>query len=195
MPLSCNKNMNTSHNEATIANKNMSVKNLVLTGMFTAVLCVLAQINIPTQPIPFTLSLFAIFLIGALLSPRYAFMAILVYDLLGAFGIPVFAGLKGGFQVVIGPTGGYIIAYPIMGLITALFYKYFKKYKTAALLVGMLLSLVLCYLIGTLWFCFVTKTGFVAALALCVFPYVLFDCLKAVLAIGASSIIRKAVMR
>lgn len=187
--------MSTSNKEVSLNRNNTSVKNLVLTGMFTAVLCVLAQVSIPTQPIPFTLSLFAIFLIGALLSPRYAFMAILAYNLLGAFGIPVFAGLKGGFQVIIGPTGGYIIAYPIMGLVTALFFKYFKKYKTVTLLVGMLLSLVLCYLIGTLWFCFVTKTGFIAALTLCVFPYVIFDCLKAILAISTSSIIRKILIR
>ncbi|HBY72577.1 MAG TPA: biotin transporter BioY, partial [Lachnospiraceae bacterium] len=82
--------------------------------MFTAVICVLSQISIPTQPIPFTLALFAIFLTGALLPPRAAFLSVFVYLLLGAFGLPVFAGFKGGIHVLTGMTGGYLMAYPFM---------------------------------------------------------------------------------
>ena len=90
-------------NQVTQTNKRkMSTQDLVMTGMFTAVICVMAQISIQTQPIPFTLALFAIFLTGALLSPRYAFLSVLVYLLLGAFGVPVFAGLKGGIQHLTG---------------------------------------------------------------------------------------------
>lgn len=173
----------------------INTKDLVLTGMFTALICVMAQISIPTQPIPFTLSIFAIFLTGAILEPKYAFLSVLAYLLLGAFGLPVFAGMKGGIGELFGMTGGYKIAFPIMAFLIALIYKSTKKYKTIALAVGMLLSLLVCYFIGTVWFSIVTGTGFYKALTLCVFPFVLFDVLKIVLAVSLSSIIRKALTK
>lgn len=166
-----------------------------MTGMFTAILCVLAQISIPVQPVPFTLSLFALFLIGALLSPRYAFLAALIYLLLGAFGVPVFVGFKGGLPHLTGMTGGYLMAYPLMTLITSLSYKLGKKHKLLALGGGMLVSLLLCYLIGTLWFTFISGKTFFVALTLCVFPFVLFDIVKITLAVSVSALIRKAIQK
>lgn len=173
----------------------ISTRDLVITGMFTAVICVMAQIAIPVQPIPFTLSLLAIFLTGALLPPRYAFLSVLVYLLLGAFGIPVFAGMKGGLQHLTGMTGGYLMAYPLMAFVTALAYKYIKKYKVLALSVGMITALLLCYLIGTAWFSYLTDKSFYTALTLCVFPFIPFDILKIVLAISFSIVIRKSIMK
>jgi biotin transport system substrate-specific component len=181
----------------TTANKaqRISTKDLVMTGMFTAILCVMAQISLPIQPIPFTLSLFALFLIGALLQPRYAFLAALVYLLLGAFGVPVFAGFKGGLMHLTGPTGGYLMAYPLMTLLTAVFYKFGKKHKVISLGIGMTISLFVCYLIGTLWFTYITGKTLYVALTLCVFPFVPFDIVKIVLAISVSILIRKALIK
>jgi biotin transport system substrate-specific component len=173
----------------------ISTKDLVMTAMFTAVICVMSQISIPTQPIPFTLSLFAIFLTGALLSPRFAFLSVLIYLLLGAFGVPVFAGFKGGPDRLIGMTGGYLMAYPLMAIVIALCYKYIKKHKILALSIGMITSLFLCYLLGTLWFMFVSGNNLYTSLTLCVFPYVLFDIVKIVLAISISTVIRKTAMK
>jgi biotin transport system substrate-specific component len=172
--------------------RTMGTKALVLTAMFTAIICVLSMLTIPTQPIPFTLSLLAIFLTGALLPPRYALISVLIYLLLGAFGLPVFAGMKGGVQVLTGVTGGYLMSYPIMALVTALFQNITKKARIIFLILGMLLALTLCYLIGTLWFVFVTDNNFYTALTLCVFPYVLFDLLKIALATSISTVIRTA---
>ncbi len=168
----------------------ISTKDLVIIAMFTAVICVLSQISISIQPIPFTLGLFAIFLTGALLSPRNALLAVLVYLLLGAFGVPVFTGFKGGPGALVGMTGGYLMAYPLMAFITALSYKLSKKYKIAALAIGMVISLLLCYLIGTTWFTLVTDNSFYTALTLCVFPFVVFDFLKIILAISLGTVLR-----
>lgn len=173
----------------------ISITGLVLTGLFTALLCVLAQISIPIQPIPFTLSLFAIYLIGALLPPRYALLSTISYVLLGAFGLPVFAGMKGGFHVLTGMTGGFLMAYPLMAFITALCYRYARKWKVPALISGMLVSLLLCYLFGSLWFTISTGSGFQKALTLCVYPFVLFDLIKIALAVSFSQIIRGTVFR
>lgn len=173
----------------------ISTKDLVITGMFTALLCVMAQISIPVQPIPFTLAVFAVFLIGALLPPRYAFLSVLAYVLLGTFGLPVFAGYKGGPQITTGMTGGFIMAYPVMAFITALSYRYIKKFKLAALAFGMLLALVICYLFGSFWFTVVTGKSFSYAFSVCVYPFILFDCLKIVLAVSISQIIRNTIFR
>ncbi len=174
---------------------NLKTTDLVMTGMFTAIICVMAIITIPTQPIPFTLSLFAIFLTGALLTPRNAFLAVVAYLLIGTCGVPVFAGLKSGPQVLTGMTGGYLMAYPIMALITALFYKYFKKHRIISLALGMTVALIACYLVGTLWFSYVSGNSFYKSLFLCVVPYVLFDFLKIILAISIGLIIRKTVYK
>ena len=181
----------------TTANKvqRISTRDLVLTAMFTAILCVMSQISIPIQPIPFTLSLFALFLIGALLQPRYAFLAVIVYLLLGAFGVPVFSNFRGGLMHLTGPTGGYLMAYPLMTVVTALFYKFGKKHRIISLGLGMTISLLLCYLIGTLWFTHITGKTLYVALTLCVFPFIPFDIVKIVLAISVSLLIRKALIK
>jgi biotin transport system substrate-specific component len=190
-----NQTNQTSPTGLTGKTQRISTRELVITGMFTAVICVLSQISIQTQPIPFTLGLLAIFLTGALLSPRYALLATLAYLLLGAFGLPVFAGLKSGIQTLAGPTGGYLMAYPVMAFVTALSYKLIRKYRIIALAAGMLISLALCYLIGTLWFTFITDNSFYSALTLCVFPFILVDLVKIALAIAIGLVIRKTAMR
>lgn len=170
---------------------NIKTIDLVMTGMLTAIICIMAPISLQIEAIPFTLGLFAIFLIGALLSPRYALLSVIVYILIGVCGLPVFSNYKSGPQVLIGATGGYLMSYPLMTLITSLSYKYIKKYKIPALACGMVISLVLCYLLGTLWFIHITNNSFYSALFLCVIPYIPFDLLKIVLAISISMVIRK----
>jgi len=169
--------------------------NLVLTAMFTAIICVLSQIQIPIQTIPFTLGLLAIFLTGALLKPRYAFLAVLVYLLLGAVGVPVFAGFSAGLHILTGPTGGYLMSFPFVALITSFFCNKFRRYTPLALTCGMLVSLLVCYLLGTIWFCFVTEYTFFAALNLCVFPFILFDLSKIALSVFIGLAIRKAIVK
>lgn len=187
--------MNTNQSKVTQSKQRMNTKNLVITALFTAILCVLAQINIPTQPIPFTLSVFAIFFIGALLPPRYALMSVMAYVLLGAFGLPVFAGSKGGISVLTGMTGGFIMAYPFMALLTSMSHTYMKRWRTVALTTGMLLSLVICYAFGSFWFTVVTGKSFIYALTVCVYPYLLFDLLKITLAVSFSKIIKATVFK
>lgn len=234
--------------------KLFTTNKLILTGMFTAIISVMSQIIIPIQPIPFSLSLMAIFLTGILLEPKYAFFATLAYILLGAFGLPVFAGLKGGIHILSGMTGGFIMAYPIMALVTSLFYRlsrrvkftsYNDKDKSISLnnkaklisfdnkdksiplndkdksislndkdkstlsierrnlsnshkikiaqlsitVLGMLISLFLCYLIGTLWFSYVSGSSIAYSLAVCVYPFIVFDLIKIALALTLGTVL------
>jgi len=85
-----------------------------------AVTAVAAQIAIPTPPVPFTLQVLAVLLSGLLLGARYGALAQAVYVLVGAIGVPVFAQFSGGPGVVLGPTGGYLISYPIAAAVAGL---------------------------------------------------------------------------
>lgn len=184
--------------------KHFTTKKLILTSMFTAIISVMSQIIIPIHPIPFSLSLFAIFLTGAILEPKYAFLSTLAYILLGAFGLPVFAGFKGGIHIISGMTGGFIAAYPIMTFVSSIFYQLLRKIKLTSPLIknilniaiptlGMMISLVICYLIGSLWFSYVSGSSMAYSLAVCVYPFIVFDLIKIALAIFFGSILRKII--
>lgn len=163
---------------------------LCLTALFTALICVLAQVQLPLGPVPFTMAMFAFFLTGAMLPPVYALAAGIAYLLLGCVGLPVFAGFAGGVGILLGPTGGYIVGYPLMAMIAAL--GVFRR-NFGMQVVGMLLGMAVCYAIGTVWFMVQSGSGLAESLTLCVIPFVLPDVVKAVFAAALARTLRKRV--
>ena len=96
----------------------ISVKNIVLAGMFAAFLAVMSQVSLPMPTgVPITVQVFAVALVGVILGWKRGVLAVLVYILIGAVGVPVFANFKGGLSVLTGLTGGYIIAWPVMTIL------------------------------------------------------------------------------
>lgn len=89
-------------------------------GTFSVLTALGAQIVIPTVPVPFTLQTFFVLLSGALLGPRKGAIAQMGYLAMGATGLPVFAGFAGGFPYLLGPTGGYLIAFPFAAWVTGM---------------------------------------------------------------------------
>lgn len=89
-------------------------------GTFALLTAIGAQMIIPTVPVPFTLQTFFVLLSGALLGPRKGAAAQLSYLAMGAVGLPVFAGFSGGFPFLLGPTGGYLIAFPFAAWVTGM---------------------------------------------------------------------------
>ena len=79
-------------------------------GLFAVVIAICSWISIPTV-VPFTLQTFAVFLAVAILGGKRGTLSVIVYVLLGADGLPVFSGFKGGFGVLLNTTGGYIIGF------------------------------------------------------------------------------------
>ena len=165
--------------------KRLYTKDVVFVALFTALIAVCAWITVPSA-VPFTLQTFAVFLTLGLLGGKRGTIAVLCYILLGAFGVPVFSGFRGGIGVLAGLTGGYIVGFLFSALvywgITTLTKNKFL-WKTVAFVAG----LVVCYAFGTAWFVFVKgRTGspvdFVGALTLCVLPFIAFDVAKIVLA-------------
>ena len=100
----------------------MKLKQLVLTGLFAAftAVCAIITIPLPVTLVTINLALLAVFLTGALLPKGAALGAQAVYLLLGLVGVPVFAGFAAGPGILMGPTGGYLIAYPVMAFLIAL---------------------------------------------------------------------------
>ncbi|PLV59494.1 biotin transporter BioY [Thermotoga sp. KOL6] len=89
------------------------MKQLAISGLFTALIVVGAWISIPVGPVPFTLQVFFILLAAYLLGKKYGTLSVTTYVLLGAVGLPVFANFKGGVHILVGPTGGYLFGFII----------------------------------------------------------------------------------
>jgi biotin transport system substrate-specific component len=168
----------------------------------TAITCVLSPIAVPLpfSPVPVSLGTFAMFLCGGLLSPGAAVMTQIVYLLLGAIGLPVFTGFQGGVGKLLGPTGGYLFSYPLMVLLISYTVGWGAKLKTPALRPvvyagGMAAAMLVCYALGTVWFCYQQQTTVGAALAACVVPFLLPDALKIAACAAILPILRGRVYR
>ena len=172
---------------------------MVLCGLFAALTAICSFISIPLgfTPIPVNLGTLAVFLAGGILGKKYGTISLVVYVLLGAVGVPVFSGFRGGFSVLMGPTGGYIIGYIaaafLVGLILdAAFHRQSGSHRAvremALCIAAMIVGLAVCYALGTAWFMFSTGTGLGASLTACVFPFLLGDAIKI---LAASLLVRK----
>ena len=171
-----------------------TTKEMVLTAMLTAVMAVCSWISVPAE-IPFTLQTFAVFCAIGLLGGRNGLFSILVYILLGAIGIPVFAGPSGGIGIILGNTGGYIVGFVFIALICWLTEKLFGN-GLIVRIISMLVGLAVLYAFGTAWFMFLyTKnTGDVSLIQVmkwCVTPFVIPDLLKLALAVVLTNRIKK----
>ena len=94
-----------------------SVRDICYAGLFAAVIAVMAQISIPMPlGVPMTMQTFAITLAAVVLGSKLSAIATLVYLALGAVGVPVLANFSGGFDKFVGPTGGFLISFPLVGV-------------------------------------------------------------------------------
>ncbi len=163
-------------------------------GIFAVVIAVCSWISIPAA-VPFTLQTFAVFLAVILLGGKRGTLAVLVYILLGAMGIPVFAGFRGGISVLFNNTGGYIVGFLCSTLI---------MWAAESLLggklwvqaVSMILGLAACYVVGTAWFMlvYIRNTGAVGVMTVlgwCVIPFLIPDMVKIMLALMLGNVLRK----
>ena len=155
----------------------MKHKNLALTAIMAAILCVFSPFSFPLGAIPLSLATFAVFLVSCISPPGRCVASVAIYILIGAAGLPVFSGFTGGFQQIASLTGGYIIGYiPCAFAVSALINKFNKANFIYP--VSMTVGTLICYICGTAWYSIQTKTDFITALSICVFPFVIGDILK-----------------
>lgn len=156
-------------------------RSLVLAALLTALTAVCSQIQIPLPYIPINLALFAVHLCGALLGPKWGALSMAAYALLGAVGVPVFAGFKSGPAALFGKTGGYILGYVLCALVVGLLTRK-GRMTLRRLCLSMVVGLAVCYLFGTLWFMALTGMNLAASLSYCVLPFLPGDAVKILLA-------------
>lgn len=173
----------------------MNVKQMTLTALFAAVTCVLSIVTIPLGPVPFTLQVFAVVLAGAILGGKMGLFSQLIYTLIGAIGLPVFSGMKGGIGVIVGPTGGYIIGFILAAGLIGFGVQWGEKKFTRPVsnvvtFCVMVLGLIVIYGIGMVQLAFVLDMGMGKAFAAGVAPFLLPDFLKVVAAFAISLPIR-----
>ncbi|MDQ3238693.1 MAG: biotin transporter BioY [Actinomycetota bacterium] len=166
----------------------MSAYTITRVALMAAVTAVAAQIAVPLpfSPVPFTLQVLAVVLSGLLLGPFRGAMSQAVYVLIGAVGAPVFAGFSGGLGSIAGPTGGYLVSYPIAAALAGLAASAMKDAtRRRALWMGFLCgcaALATIYALGAVWLAVVTGLPLPVAVAQGVAPFVVFDLVKVALA-------------
>ena len=172
-----------------MAGKPFRTVDLVYCAVGAALIALCSWVSVPAT-VEFTLQTFAIFLLLALLGGRRGALSVCVYLLLGAAGLPVFAGFNGGVGALLGPTGGYLAGFVPLTLcywlVTA---KLGGGTRVQAL--GMILGLIVCYAFGTAWFMRVYArasgpVGLATALGWCVFPFIPWDGAKLAAALLAA---------
>ena len=171
----------------------MTTKRMTRIALCAALLAPCAWLSVPTQP-PFTMQTFGVFLTLLLLGAKDGTIAIGLYILLGALGVPVFSGFNGGMGALMGPTGGYIVGFLLICLIFGLLCGKGAGLWLKAL--ALLLGLAVCYAFGTLWFVKVYgdmkgPISTLSALSMCVFPFIVPDLAKLALALWAGKWLEK----
>ncbi len=181
---------------AEVTKSKITTKELVFTALMAVIIAVCSWISIPTT-VPFTLQTFGVFMAVGLLGGKKGTISVLVYILLGAVGVPVFAGFSSGIGVLFGTTGGYIVGFLLSGLVYWAMTAAFGE-KFPIMIIAMVLGLLVCYAFGTDWFMIVyakntAPIGLMTALGWCVFPFIIPDCIKIALAVVLTKQLKKYV--
>ena len=162
---------------------------LILPAFGAAIIAALAQIIIPIGAVPITLQTFAVGLVAAILKPREATLAATLYLILGAIGLPVFAGGGAGFHILIGPSAGYLWFDLLYAAITS--YLIHSKSSMIRIFLANLLGDSLVFVGGILGLHFLASMPFDKALAVGVVPFIIPDLAKII----AISFIGKALLK
>lgn len=178
------------------ASQGLSVKDMTLIAMSAVLIAICSWITLPIGAVPFTLQTFGVFAVTVLIGWKRGLIAVCLYILLGAVGIPVFSGFKAGLGVLLGTTGGYIIGFIAVPLVYLAVTKLLGEH-TAVKLLGLFLGDVIVFVFGTVWFIQVysAANGAVSvgqAMAWCVIPFIIPDLAKMVLAVLISPRIARA---
>lgn len=174
-----------------VSHKKLSTRDITRIAVFAALMAVCSWISIPAT-VPFTLQTLGVFLAVGLLGGRRGTLAVVVYVLLGAIGLPVFAGFGSGLG---GSASGYIVGFIFSALLMWVIEKFLGT-SLPMLAVSCVLGLVVCYAFGTAWFyvAYTSANGAVTLMSVlgwCVFPFIIPDLAKIACAVILSARLRK----
>ena len=154
----------------------IALRDMTITAIFAAFMCVTAPWTIPVGVVPITLATFSVYLVSATLGWKRGSIAVAIYLMLGFVGLPVFTYFTGGIQKLVGATGGYLVGYIPMVLVGGFFADKFKK--AWAYVVGMVAATAVLYTFGTAWYCIMSGSEIIPAIMACVVPFLAGDSVK-----------------
>ncbi len=163
---------------------NLYIRRLTVVSLFSVLIIIGTFVSVPVGGVPFTLQTFAVVLISLLLGPIYGTLSILLYILLIIIGMPVASSGSGGVQVILGPTGGFIIGFILTSVIAGLGPKFINLDGDKSIILLSLVSIIAIlsvYVVGLPWYAFVAKISIVEATVSMTLFYI-FDIIKAVFA-------------
>ncbi|MDD3655878.1 MAG: biotin transporter BioY [Atribacterota bacterium] len=162
--------------------KKITIRQMTLVSLFAALTAAGAFISIPIGIVPISLQNLFTFLSGMVLGSRLGAFSQLIYILLGAVGLPVFSGFRGGLGILVGPTGGFLIGFVISAYVIG---KLIEKLKEASIwsyfTVGLLGAFII-YLTGVIQLLIITRIGIKEAVLVGAIPFLPGDCLKVIIA-------------
>ena len=162
--------------------------NLVSCGVMTALIAVLSQISIPLPSgVPITLQTFVIALAGFFLGSGFSAVSVAAFIVLGAVGLPVFSGFKGGLSVLTGLTGGFIFGFILLAVFCGL-----KRDKLWLNIIFSVIGLALCHLCGTIQYMLLANMEFIPAFLLVSAPYLIKDIISIGIAKWVAILMTKA---
>lgn len=160
-----------------------SLKELILIGIFAALTGICAQLAFqsPFSLVSITMQTFAVFLSAVILGSKCGAFSQIIYLLLGAIGLPVFSNFHGGLGIMIGPSGGYLISFPIIAFIIGKAVEHKKSFSVFLAMSLMFVGLIICYVLGTLQLAIVMKLSFIKAVSIGIIPFIPFDIIKIIM--------------
>lgn len=171
-----------------------SIYKIALIGVMTAIMCVVAPFSIPVGLVPVSFTNFVIFITVIILGWKMGTISYLVYLCVGLVGMPVFSGYSSGFTKLMGPTGGYLIGFIFMAIISGFIYEKFRS-NIAICITGMIAGAIITDAFGTAWLAYHLHMSFSAAMAVGVIPFIPGDLIKIAAAAVVGPFIRKQLVR
>lgn len=175
----------------TVKSIHFNTKSMILISLMTSITCIIApfSISIPISPVPISFTNLILYISIFILGWKFATASLCIYLLLGVVGLPVFSGFTGGPAKLVGPTGGYLIGFLFLTIISG--YIIEKSGGNRILeLISLVIGTSICYLFGTLWLSLLMNLTFMQGLATGVLPYLFGDALKIIAAVIIGPILR-----
>ncbi len=156
------------------------IKRMVFAALFAALTAAVSPIKIPLgfTPVPITLQTLMVLLAGAMLGGNLGALAMIIYVLVGALGLPVFAGGGSGFGALFGPTGGFLFGFIVAAYVVGKLVEKAKKPSYLQLTIAMIIGSLVIYVFGVVVGIIVTGLPLTQILVGWVMPFIIGDIIK-----------------
>lgn len=159
----------------------LTTRDMTDIALFTALLSVTSWISIPIAGVPITLQTMMVMLIGLFLSPKNSLLTIIAYLFIGSIGVPVFSGGTGGFGIILGPTGGFLISFIFAAYFVSVMKNVnFINNKITHIVVVLLLANLIIYMSGWTYYAIYADLSIAQTLGI-IWPFAIGDLVKIVI--------------